>query len=129
MKITRIDIRPKEMKLAEPYTIAYETVDHAVNFFLRLETEAGVSGFGCAAPDEPVTGETSESVLQSMNDIVIPLLKGSDPLRRTVLLEKIKKNCPHNRPFELRSIWRYSTFWANLPANRSGNCWVDIDPE
>jgi L-alanine-DL-glutamate epimerase-like enolase superfamily enzyme len=64
MKITSIQAIPIDLKLAEPYTIAYETVTHATNIFLKIETNTGLVGFGCAAPDLPVTGETPDSVLK-----------------------------------------------------------------
>lgn len=96
MKITRVEIWPVEMKLANPYTIAYETVERATNIFLRIETNNGLIGYGCAAPDQQVTGETPDGALKTLKDLVEPLLKGRDPLRHTVLLEEIKKT----RPFE-----------------------------
>ena len=94
MKITSVKVWPAEMRLAEPYTISYETIDRTTNFFLRLETNTGLVGFGCAAPDESVTGETPDGTLKSLNNVIVPLLKGSDPLRRMVILEKIKKELP-----------------------------------
>jgi L-alanine-DL-glutamate epimerase-like enolase superfamily enzyme len=78
------------MRLSEPYTIAYETVRATTNIFLRIETNRGVSGHGCAAPDEQVTGETAESVSRSLNDVVRPTIKGSDPLRPIMLFERLK---------------------------------------
>jgi L-alanine-DL-glutamate epimerase-like enolase superfamily enzyme len=78
------------MPLAEPYSIAYETVDAAVNVFLRLETDGGFIGYGCAAPDEHVTGETAESVMVALTDVVAPSIKGSDPLRSAMLLERVR---------------------------------------
>jgi L-alanine-DL-glutamate epimerase-like enolase superfamily enzyme len=92
MKITHIEAWPVELKLAEPYTIAYETIESATNVFLRLETDKGVSGFGCAAPDVHVTGETRESVLQSCRDVLEPALKGLNPLRFAMVLSKIKRH-------------------------------------
>jgi L-alanine-DL-glutamate epimerase-like enolase superfamily enzyme len=90
MKITQIEAWPMVLRLAEPYTIAYETVDSATNVFLHLETNRGVIGTGCAAPDENITGETAESVLRSVDDVVRPSIKGSDPLRPALLIERLK---------------------------------------
>jgi L-alanine-DL-glutamate epimerase-like enolase superfamily enzyme len=82
------------MGLDEPYEIAYESVDHATNVFLRLETTTGFVAFGCAAPDLAVTRETPESVLAALRDVAEPLLKGGDPLRRLALLDKLQKALP-----------------------------------
>jgi L-alanine-DL-glutamate epimerase-like enolase superfamily enzyme len=89
MKITRLEIWPAKMQLAEPYTIAYETIAAVDIIFLRIETSAGINGFGCAAPDEQVTGESSGSVIQVSDDVIAPVLKGSDPLRIARLTEKL----------------------------------------
>jgi len=89
MKITRIEAWQTAMKLKEPYTIAYETIDKATNVFLRVETDKGLTGFGCAAPDLQITGETAETVLDAIDKTVFPLIKGSDPLRSAMLLERL----------------------------------------
>ncbi len=52
MKITAIEAWRIDMPLVEPYTIAYETVSHATNILLRLDTGRFV-GWGCAAPMSP----------------------------------------------------------------------------
>ena len=90
MKITRVEKWPVTMKLAEPYTIAYEKVETATNIFLSIESSGGVIGYGCAAPDEHVTGEKPEGVLKALDHIVTPAIKGSDPLRSIMLLERLK---------------------------------------
>jgi len=79
-----------KMKLAEPYTIAYETVFSTTNVFLRIETSTGIVGYGCAAPDEAVTGETHKVVVESCNRWIIPAFTGSDPLRSSMLMERIR---------------------------------------
>jgi L-alanine-DL-glutamate epimerase-like enolase superfamily enzyme len=89
MKIRNIEAWSVSMKLSEPYTIAYETIEKTTNIFLRIETDKGIKGFGCAAPDLQITGEKPEGVLQSLRDIIPPFLKGSDPLRITMLLERL----------------------------------------
>jgi L-alanine-DL-glutamate epimerase-like enolase superfamily enzyme len=90
MKIIRVEGWPVTMKLAEPYTIAYERVEVTTNIFLRVESNRGVTGYGCAAPDEHLTGETPESILTALDTIVAPSIKGSDPLRPIMLLERLK---------------------------------------
>lgn len=96
MKITAIEVWPVEMALKEPYTIAYETVTQVTNIFLRMETGLGPMGYGCAAPDEKITGETPDSVLKSLVDIAFPAMKGSDPCRPAMIMERLKQKMqPH----------------------------------
>ncbi len=90
MRITNVEAWPVSMPLVEPYTIAYETVERAVNVFLRIETNDGVVGFGCAAPDLEVTSETADTVMSALDGIVTPAVRGSDPLRPALLLERLK---------------------------------------
>jgi L-alanine-DL-glutamate epimerase-like enolase superfamily enzyme len=90
MRITRLEAWPVKMKLAEPYTIAYEGIDSTTNVFLRIETNNGYIGYGCAAPDQQVTGETPESVLQICEEFIKPRLIKSNPLRIALLTEKLK---------------------------------------
>ena len=90
MKITKVEVWPVTMHLAEPYTIAYETVHVATNIFFQVETNRNIIGHGCAAPDEQVAGETVESVLQTARDVVWPAMRGTDPLRPAMLLERLK---------------------------------------
>ena len=92
MKITSVNAKTITMPLKEGYTIAYETVESACNVFLRVETDSGIVGFGCAAPDQPVTGETAETVQEAITNIVEPALRGADPLRRALLLEDLKRD-------------------------------------
>ncbi len=91
MKITRIEVWPVTLQLAEAYTIAYETVEEAANIFIRVETSTGINGYGCAAPSERVTGETVEDLLQAA-DAIAPAIRGADPLRGALLMERLK---PH----------------------------------
>ena len=90
MKITKVEAWRVSMPLAEPYTIAYERVHEATNVFLRVETNQGINGYGCAAPDEQITGETADSVLSAIEDVVKPAISNSDPLRPAMLIERLK---------------------------------------
>jgi len=91
MRITAVEAWPVRLGLTEPYTIAYETVDHAENVFVRIITDRGIVGHGCAAPDDAVTGESPESVLAAINNTATPALKGSDPLRVAMLMERVRE--------------------------------------
>ena len=90
LKITDLAAWPVTMKLMEPYTIAYEKIERVTNVFLKVETDKGVVGYGCAAPDLMITGETSENVLKTLIETIFPLVRGSDPLRYIMLIERVK---------------------------------------
>lgn len=94
MKIKESEAWVVQMKLSEPYTIAYETIDKADNVFIRIRTHTGITGFGCAAPDPEVTGETSKSVMHQFRHVIEPALYGADPLRYVHLMEKLKRQIP-----------------------------------
>jgi L-alanine-DL-glutamate epimerase-like enolase superfamily enzyme len=91
VKILRVEAEAVSMRLSEPYTIAYESVETAVNVLLRVETDGGPVGVGCSAPDQAVTGETPGSVLRAVKEVVDPALRGEDPLRSTLLLERLRE--------------------------------------
>ncbi len=82
------------MHLKEPYTIAYETVESTTNVFLAIETDRGITGYGSAAPDLQITGETPGSVIAFIEETAYPAIEGSDPLRTAMLLERLM---PHVR--------------------------------
>jgi L-Ala-D/L-Glu epimerase / N-acetyl-D-glutamate racemase len=77
------------MRLVEPYAIAYETIEQTTNVFVRVETNSAIVGYGCAAPDREITGETPEGVLRAVADVIGPAFKGADPLRSALLLQRL----------------------------------------
>lgn len=92
MKVTRIAAREVAMPLAQPYSIAYETVQTATNVFFEVETSGKVMGFGCAAPDLRVTGETAASVLATCETHLPELLVGVDPLRIAMIVTRLRRH-------------------------------------
>ena len=91
MKITGVTYERLNLKLSEPYTIAYETITKTTNFILKVETDIGLVGYGCAAPDFEVTEESPAQTEKAINQIVIPFLKGEDPFHYAKLLENLKR--------------------------------------
>jgi L-alanine-DL-glutamate epimerase-like enolase superfamily enzyme len=90
MKIRGIEFWVESLELREPYRIAYEEVARVDNVFLRLRTDSHV-GYGCAAPDLQVTGETAETVRAALAGIVEPALTGGDVWRRALLLAELEE--------------------------------------
>jgi L-alanine-DL-glutamate epimerase-like enolase superfamily enzyme len=95
MKITSVAFFRLDMPLAIPYQIAYETVSSTSNIILNLTTSSGLTGWGCAAPDPEVTGETPEMVLANLDNVVTGLLKGRSPFQIARLVFDLKKLCPN----------------------------------
>ena len=58
MKVRRISTWIEHFELSRPYTIAFRTVDSVRNGIVRIETDDGSVGLGCASPERFVTGET-----------------------------------------------------------------------
>ena len=92
MKIKNIDAYAVRMPLVEPYTIAQKTFDRATNVFLEIDTDSWPVGYGVAAPESSITGETPKDVLAAVDTIIAPALLGRDPLRPVAILEKLKKD-------------------------------------
>jgi L-alanine-DL-glutamate epimerase-like enolase superfamily enzyme len=103
MKIVALEAWTVELELEEPYTIAYETVERVQNVFIRIATDGPVVGYGCAAPDPGVTGETVTTVLEAIERVITPRLTGADPLRFALHLEKLRQALPR-QPAALAAI-------------------------
>lgn len=94
MKIVDVTCFRVDMELAVPYTIAYETVTRAANIILKLTSDSGLVGWGCAAPDLVVTGETAEDVLSVGAGIIADMLKGRNPFQIARLTYELKLMMP-----------------------------------
>jgi L-alanine-DL-glutamate epimerase-like enolase superfamily enzyme len=69
-------------------------VSHATNIILKLITDTGNIGWGCAAPDLTVTGETPEDVIRSIDTVIRDLLKGRNPFHIARITNDLKKRIP-----------------------------------
>ncbi len=94
MKISDIEYFRLDMPLAVPYTIAYETVSHTTNIILKLVTDSGITGWGCAAPDLVVTGETPEDVIFTTEKVIKGMLEGRSPFHIARITYDLKKFAP-----------------------------------
>ena len=90
MKITHVAYERYELELTEPYTIAYQTIGAATNFVLKLHTDNGLVGYGCAAPDLVVTGELAADVETAILYTIAPALSAQKPFHYARLLEELR---------------------------------------
>jgi L-alanine-DL-glutamate epimerase-like enolase superfamily enzyme len=95
MKISKVEYFKVEMPLSIPYTIAYQTVEKTTNVILKITTNTGLTGWGCAAPDLEVTGETSDEVCEHVDKQIIELLEGQFPFQMAGYNHKMKTLCPN----------------------------------
>jgi L-Ala-D/L-Glu epimerase len=90
MRIARVEAWLVNMRLSRPYTASYDTIEESSNVFLRISTDRKLVGYGCAAPDEQSTGETTKVMQETIRGVVEPILKGADPLRPAMLMEMLQ---------------------------------------
>lgn len=83
--------------MIDGYTIAYEHIDQASNVILKITTNTGLTGWGCAAPDQEITQESADDVIQNIENYIIPLLKGQDPFQITRFHSELKDQNPNMR--------------------------------
>jgi L-alanine-DL-glutamate epimerase-like enolase superfamily enzyme len=94
MKITNVEHWSEHLNLLKPYTIAYETYSDVENHFVRVETESGSFGLGAAAPEDYVTGESSDDCQIALENCLESLLLGQDVRRIDVLLRNLQEAMP-----------------------------------
>jgi L-alanine-DL-glutamate epimerase-like enolase superfamily enzyme len=94
MKIQEIEFFRLDMPLAIPYTTSLETVSSATNIILKLVTDKGLVGWGCAAPDKIITGETPKKVISNIESVVKPLLLNQSPYQISRFVHILKEKLP-----------------------------------
>jgi L-alanine-DL-glutamate epimerase-like enolase superfamily enzyme len=100
MPIRSLSVARLHMPLTQPYAIAYETVVAADNILVQVQEESGRSGWGIAAPDPLVTGESLEASAQAIDEVIRPHVLGTDPgrvARLSVALERLAGHAPAAR--------------------------------
>lgn len=80
MRIERVSIHQFEIPLSEPFVTALKPIPELERVLVEVETDAGLIGYGEGAPAYEVTGETQGSTATVLEDVLAPLVLGSDPL-------------------------------------------------
>jgi L-alanine-DL-glutamate epimerase-like enolase superfamily enzyme len=89
MLITRVESWSVQVEQETPYSVAYGDFGATTLVFLRLETDRGLIGHGCAGCDTEVTGETAETVRAALAGNAEPILRGTNPLCVLSLLREL----------------------------------------
>ena len=63
MKITNIDIEVIHIPMKQTFRVSFAEINESTSVLVRISTDAGICGYGEAAPFGPVTGETVEQCL------------------------------------------------------------------
>jgi len=85
-----------EIPLETAYQLAYAGFDAVENAVVRVETESGLTGWGCAAPDAHVTGETVEGNLDALREGLVPALQRSGKSSFEELLRLVGEAAPEH---------------------------------
>lgn len=91
MKIAALEYERLDLDLKEPYQIAYETVSKSHNIILKVITDQGLTGYGCAAPDREITRESPEDVVAQIRGPISSLLKGEAAFRHSYYHHELRE--------------------------------------
>ncbi len=95
MQITRVDVYRSDIPLLTPFRIAVMETTDAENLFVRIATDAGLSGVGEASPTPALTGETQAIDAAAAVDLG-RLLLGKDPLDVESRVGELERFLAHN---------------------------------
>jgi L-alanine-DL-glutamate epimerase-like enolase superfamily enzyme len=103
MRVVDVSIDRRDFKLSHPSVVAYESSETAPNVITRVELENGLVGWGNAAPDQAVTGETADDVERIIKEVFRPFLLGVKASRIEMIWAKLNELAPH-RPTAIAAI-------------------------
>lgn len=93
MKITRVYAYAVELPMKQTFTISGGTVGDvatgAPHVYVRIDTDAGVVGWGEARPSHRWSYETLETVTTTVNSYLAPALVGESPLDLGILAKRM----------------------------------------
>jgi L-alanine-DL-glutamate epimerase-like enolase superfamily enzyme len=96
LSVSALRVYRLEIPLETAYEVAYGRFAAAENLVVRLETDGGLVGWGCAAPDRQVTGETVEGNLEALRDELAPALRRAGEATVEVLLRAVAGAAPRD---------------------------------
>lgn len=96
MKIIKIEIGKVKIPLKKPFITALRRVDFAEDIIVKVFTDTGAIGFGNAPPTAVITGDSQDSIISAISQVIAPQLINMDIDNLELLCEKIDKSLLHN---------------------------------
>jgi len=96
LSVSTLRVYRLEIPLETAYDISYGSFDAVENVVVRVETESGLAGWGCAAPDPHVTGESIEGNLDALRELLVPALRQSREATVEELLREVGEAAPRD---------------------------------
>lgn len=96
MKITEMRIGRISVPLIVPFTTALRSVNSVEDILVEIHTDEGLIGYGEAAPNAVVTGDTPESIAAAIRHQIAKFVLGRDLDEFASILQDVQKSCIHN---------------------------------
>lgn len=78
MKITAVRSWKADLVNTKPYTIAFKSIDEVLNGFVEITLANGIRGIGAGNPSEYVTGESFDSMMDTLSEANLQFMVGRD---------------------------------------------------
>ncbi|MCK4352786.1 dipeptide epimerase [candidate division WOR-3 bacterium] len=96
MKIVKLIAKPITLPLKQPFKIALGTQEEYNGVILKIETDKGITGFGEASPSARITGETTGTVIDVIENKIMPVIIGENPLLIEKIMDEIESTILYN---------------------------------
>ncbi len=96
MKIVSISIAKLQIPLIRPFITAVRQTSSVEDVVVMIKTDSGEIGYGSAASTPAITGDTTESIIYAIQNIIAPKLIGKSISEFNNLLSMVDNVLPKN---------------------------------
>lgn len=96
MKIQRIEIGKVKIPLKKPFKTALREVHFAEDIIIKVIADSGETGFGNAPPTAVITGDSQDSVVAAIRDVIGPKIIGREVYDLEEILHIVDTSMLHN---------------------------------
>lgn len=96
MQIKRIEIGKVKIPLRKPFITALRRVDFAEDIIIKIITDTENIGFGNAPPTAVITGDSQDSIISAISQVIAPQLINKDVSELESICKIIDKSMLHN---------------------------------
>ena len=96
MKIESISIAKLQIPLIRPFITAVRQTSSVEDVVVMIKTDSGEIGYGSAASTPAITGDTTESIIYAIQNIIAPKLIGKSIREFNNLLSIVENALPKN---------------------------------